>query len=61
MAEILNLNKARKAKARVAGESQARANRVKHGRTKAEKESDRRAEERRESAHIGKKLEDEED
>ena len=39
MAEIFNLNRARKAKARATKEVEADANRVKFGRTKAEKES----------------------
>ncbi len=38
MADILSLSKARKAKARVAKEQAAAENRVKFGRTKAEKE-----------------------
>lgn len=59
MAEIVNLNKTRKAKARDAEDSQARANRIKYGRTKAEKENDRRAEERRDALHKGRKREDE--
>jgi hypothetical protein len=58
MAEIVNLNKTRKAKARSEQDSQARANRIKYGRTKAEKENDRRADERRESLHQGRKRED---
>lgn len=37
MAEILNLNRARKAKARDAAQTQAAANRAAFGRTKAEK------------------------
>jgi hypothetical protein len=37
MAELINLNRARKAKARAGKEAAADANRVKHGRTKAEK------------------------
>lgn len=40
MADILSLSKARKAKARAAKEQQAAENRVKFGRTKAEKERD---------------------
>lgn len=40
MADILSLSKARKAKARVAKEQTAAENRVKFGRTKAEKERD---------------------
>jgi hypothetical protein len=38
MGELINLRQARKAKKRVEGESQAEANRVKHGRTKADKQ-----------------------
>jgi len=37
MAEIVNLRQARKAKARTVKEAEASANRVKFGRTKAEK------------------------
>jgi hypothetical protein len=58
MAEIVNLNKRRKAKARAEDDSRAQANRIKFGRTKAEKENDRRGEERSARQHQGKKLED---
>jgi hypothetical protein len=58
MAEIVNLNKLRKAKTKAEDESRAQANRIKHGRTKAEKENDRRAAERSARLHQGKKLED---
>ena len=61
MAEIINLNKHRKAKARDARESQSTANRIKYGRTKAEKENDRRAEERRDLTHEGRSMKDEDD
>lgn len=44
MAELINLNKARKQKARATAEAQAAANRVKFGRTKAEKQRDTAAE-----------------
>jgi hypothetical protein len=37
MAEIVNLNRVRKAKARDAAEAQAAENRAKHGQTKAER------------------------
>ena len=57
MAEIVNLNKLRKARARAEDDSRAEANRIKYGRTKAEKENDRRAAERRALLHQGKKLE----
>ncbi|ROH91779.1 DUF4169 family protein [Stagnimonas aquatica] len=40
MAEIINLNKARKAKARLSAEQQAAENRVRHGRSKAQKQQD---------------------
>ncbi|MEL6258409.1 MAG: DUF4169 family protein [Pseudomonadota bacterium] len=40
MADLINLNKARKAKARVDKQARAAANRVKHGRTKTEKAVD---------------------
>jgi hypothetical protein len=59
MAEIVNLNKTRKAKASAEDESRAQANRIKHGRTKAERENDRRAEERSALLHGGKKLDEE--
>lgn len=53
MAEIINLNRARKAKARAAKETTAAANRAKHGRTKAE-----RAKDRLEAERAGKVLDD---
>lgn len=37
MAEVINLNKARKARARAGDAARADANRAKHGRTKAER------------------------
>ena len=40
MAEIINLNKARKAKARAAGAAKAVENRARFGRTRAEKARD---------------------
>ncbi len=46
MAEPINLNKARKAKQRADKETVAAANRVKHGRTKAEKLADKAETER---------------
>lgn len=57
MAEIINLNKHRKAKTRDARESQSAANRIKYGRTKAEKENDRRAEERTSKLHQDREIE----
>ena len=40
MAEIINLNKARKAKARVDKSMRAEENRVRFGRTRAQKQAD---------------------
>ena len=40
MAEIINLNKARKAKARVEKSMRAHANRLRFGRTKAQKQTE---------------------
>ncbi len=57
MAEIVNLNKHRKAKARDARESQSAANRIKYGRTKAEKASDQRTEERSAKLHQDREIE----
>ena len=47
MAEIVNLRTARKARARAEREAAAAANRVKHGRTKEQKQVDRAERERR--------------
>jgi len=47
MAEIVNLNRARKAKARSEAQATAAANRVAHGRTKAEKQAVQAETERR--------------
>lgn len=58
MAEIVNLNKARKARAKQEAEAQAAANRVKHGRNKAEKANDARAEARRQALLDGAKREE---
>jgi len=48
MAEIVNLNRTRKARTKAAQAVEAAANRVKHGRTRAEKAADRRADADRE-------------
>jgi hypothetical protein len=45
MADIINLNKARKRKARADAERQAAENRVRFGRTRGQKEQDAAAEE----------------
>jgi hypothetical protein len=55
MAAIVNLNRARTARAKAEAETQAAANRVKHGRTKAEKANDRAAEARRAALLDGAK------
>ena len=49
MGEIVNLRSAKKAKARVAAKQAAQENRVRFGRTGAEKANDRRATERAEA------------
>lgn len=56
MAEIVNLNRFKKAKLRESEERQAAGNRVRFGRSKGEKENDRRAAERREKLLSGKAL-----
>ena len=58
MAEIVNLNKARKARDRAEAEAKAAANRAKHGRTKADKANDRAAEARRQALLDGAKRDD---
>ena len=58
MAEIINLNKVRKAKAAVDKAARADANRARFGRTKAQKRVDQDAQQRAERAHEDKKLEE---
>ena len=58
MAEIVNLNRARKARARTEAASAAVANRAKHGRTAAERERDERTEARRRALLDGAKRDD---
>ncbi|WP_198372974.1 DUF4169 family protein [Roseomonas rosulenta] len=58
MAEIVNLNKARKARARDDKAAEAVANRAKHGRSKAQKQNDARAEDRRRALLDGAKREE---
>jgi Xaa-Pro aminopeptidase len=53
MGEIMNLNKARKARARAVEAAQAAANRIRHGRTPAERANDLRAEARRQALLDG--------
>lgn len=59
MAEIVNLNRWRKAKAKEEKTKQADANRVAFGRTKAEKEAARKVAERLNGDLDGKKIKDE--
>jgi len=54
--EIVNLNKARKARARAAATTQGAQNRISFGRTKAEKQASARAAERASRAQEGRKL-----
>ncbi|MBI2235533.1 MAG: DUF4169 family protein [Magnetospirillum sp.] len=58
MAEIVNLNKVRKAKARADAKRTAETNRVAHGRTKADKVADSRQAEKAARDLDGKKVED---
>ena len=56
MAEIVNLRRARKDKARQQRESEADANRRRFGRTKGEKAADKDAQERNRRDIDGKKI-----
>ena len=56
MAEIVNLKRVRKDKARHEREREAEANRVRFGRTKAQKAADRQARQREGHAVDDKKL-----
>ena len=58
MAELINLNKARKAKARADGKTQAAENRAKFGQTKGQKAVSRLDAERARRELDGKKRED---
>lgn len=58
MADLINLNRARKAKARAAGKAQAAENRVKFGRAKGETAAARLEAERARRELEGKKRED---
>jgi hypothetical protein len=57
MAEIVNLNRVRKARARTTAAVEAAANRAKHGRTGAQKASDRAEAARRKALLDGAKRE----
>ncbi len=56
MGEIVNLNKARKNHNRSVARTRAAENRIRHGRTRAEKAKDRDEAARREEALEGQKL-----
>jgi hypothetical protein len=56
VAEIVNLRQARKNKARVTREREAEANRLRFGRTKAQKKADEQARKREARAREDKKL-----
>ncbi|MEH3045698.1 DUF4169 family protein [Sphingomonas adhaesiva] len=58
MADIVNLNRARKAKARASKEAQASANRAAFGRTMAQKAADAEETARRNALLDGAKRED---
>ncbi|ONF95582.1 DUF4169 family protein [Sphingomonas jeddahensis] len=58
MGEVINLRRARKAKARVEAEHKAAANRVAFGRTRAEREAAAAETERRDKALDGAKREE---
>ncbi len=58
MAELINLNKARKAKARAAGKAQASENRVRFGRSKGQKAATKLDAERARRDLEGKKRDD---
>jgi hypothetical protein len=57
VAEVVNLNKARKAKARAMKETTAAANRALHGRTKAQKQADAAEKAKRDALLDGAKRE----
>ncbi|MBP0443389.1 DUF4169 family protein [Roseomonas sp. SSH11] len=58
MAEIVNLNRARKARDRAEAGARAAANRAAHGRTKAEKAKDAAARAKRDALLDGARLEE---
>lgn len=59
MAEIVNLNKARKQRERAEREQEAAGNRVRHGRTRAERCRDEVEAEQRARALAGARLDEE--
>jgi len=61
MADIVNLNKARKAKARVEKEQRAEHNRIKHGTPKVLKDLERAKKDLHDKRLSGKKRNDDDD
>lgn len=61
MAELINLNKARKAKAKADAAARASVNRTRHGRSKAEKARDAKQADTLERALDGHRREDRKD
>ena len=57
MGDIINLRQVRKSRKRTEGESRAEANRLKHGRTKADKRLAEMAKQRRDSVIDGARRE----
>ena len=57
MSEIVNLNQYRKTRRRRKAEAEASQNRLRHGRTKAERNRDAADRDLQASAHDGKRLE----
>lgn len=58
MGDVVNLNRARKARAKLDGKATAAANRAAHGRTRAEREAAERERERAARLLDGSKRED---
>jgi hypothetical protein len=58
MGEIVNLRRVKKAKQRAAAADAAQANRIRHGRTAAEKANDARTRARQAAAADGARLDD---
>ena len=58
MGDVVNLNRFRKTRDRAERAKEAEANRIRFGRTKAEKDRDRQEAERRAQDLNGKKLDD---
>lgn len=61
MGDVISLNRFRKAKERAEAARKAEENRVRHGRTRAEKEGARHEQERQDAALDGKRLEPEDE